>query len=211
MRINIVKRTSSPLRRIEPNQGAQLLTLAQLAARRDADALVEAASCEAERILSTARVEARRLADAARSDADRQGSRRWTDAAFELAREREQAVASLEREALALALEIARRIVGDVVADSNEAWVEIVARSTDRLRRDALLIIRHSPGDSERVDAVRNRLSGFREVVFESDEALDVGDCVAECAGVRVDARLSVQLAALERRLGGAPISEDRL
>lgn len=210
MRIDIVKGPALPLRRIDCAERSRLLTAVQAAAIREAEEIVDAARREADRLVAGARAAVCRIAVDARAEASREGSRHWNESAIALAQARDASIASVEREAVALALEIARRIVGDHVASSPGAWAELIARSTERLRRDATLVIRHAPVDSERVHVVRDRLKAFREVAFEPDDSLDAGDCIAECAGVRVDARIDVQLAAVERLLVDAAQSEER-
>jgi flagellar biosynthesis/type III secretory pathway protein FliH len=210
MRIEIIKGPVLPLRRIDRIQGARLVSAVQAAANRDAEALIDTARREAERIVAEARSEAGRVAGEIRAAAANDGARKWNEAALALARTREESMAGLEREPLALAVEIARRIVGDLVANSSEAWADLVERSTSRLRRDATLVIRHATIDTSRVDSVRDRLTAFREVAFEADDALGIGDCIAECAGVRVDARLDMQVAAIERLLLESPRTEAR-
>lgn len=210
MRIDVIKGPIAPLRRIDPARRVALLTAAQADANLRADEIVEAARREADRLIAAARSDAGRIAAQAHAEADREGARLWNAAALDLAQTREASIGTLEREALALAVEIARRIVRDFVAASPDAWADLVARCTDRLRRDARLVVRHATGDADRVSIVRDRLSAFRDVAFEPDESLDIGDCVAECAGVRVDARLDVQLAAIENLLVNPANSEDR-
>lgn len=209
MRIEVIKGPVLPLRRIDSAERTRLLTAAHVQAIREADEIVDEARREAERLVADARAAANRIACEARAEADREGARSWSESAMALSRAREASIASVEREAIALALEIARRIVGDHVASSPEAWAECIARSTERLRRDATLVIRHAPVDTDRVHAVRERLSAFRDVAFETDDSLEAGDCIAECAGVRVDARLDVQLAAIERLLVDTPRVEE--
>lgn len=209
MRIDIIKGPALPLRRIDSAERSRLLTSVQAAAIREAEEIVDAARLEADRLVGDARAAVCRIAVDARAEASREGSRYWNEAAIALSQARDASIASVEREAVALALEIARRIVGDHVASTPGAWADLIARSTERLRRDATLVIRHAPVDSERVHVVRDRLSAFREIAFEPDDSLDSGDCIAECAGVRVDARIDVQLAAIERLLVGTPRAEE--
>ncbi len=201
MRLTVVKGPVAPMRRLEPEAGVRLRTAVQDAARREANAIVDEAREDARRLVAAARAEAAGVEDEARRLGTRDGADRWTQAALALASAHAEALATLEREALALALEVARRIVRSHVASSSEAWAELVATSTSRLRRDGTLVIRFAPSDESRLEAVRERLASFREVTFERDDTLEAGDCIAECSGVRVDARIDVQIAAIERLL----------
>lgn len=208
MRIEILRVPSPAPRASEPSTSRVLLQAWRVAAERDAADIVQAARREADGIVEAARAEARRVASDARAAAFAQGVDEWTKAALALVSARAEAVASVEREALTLALEIARRIVGDLVEASPEAYVELVARACDSLRRDGTLVIRHARCDVERVAALRDRLRPFREIAFEMDPTLGSGDCLVECAGARVDARLDAQLATIGRLLLDTPAAE---
>lgn len=209
MRLEIINGPAAPMRRLEPSVGAHVLTGVHDAAKRDAEAILDSARRDAQRIVSHARIEADRIAEDARQSADRDGARRWNESALALSRARDEAIETVEREALALAVEIARRIVRTHLTTSAEGWADLIASSTERMRRDATLVVRYSTCDAERLEPVRERLSSFERVVFEPDDALGQGDCIAECAGVRVDARLDVQISAIERLLCAAGESEE--
>jgi len=209
MRIDIIKAPTAPMRELDSASTARLLNAARQAVDREVEALLDAARREADRLVGDAHIDADRIAARARDAADRQGARRWVEASVAFARVRQASTAAIEREALELAVEIARRIVGDHVSASAEAWADLVARTCERLRRDARLVVRHSADDADRIHVALERLSAFREVAFELDASLAAGDCTAECAGVRVDARLDVQLAAIEQVLLGASQEED--
>jgi type III secretion protein L len=166
------------------------------------------------RVLAEARDEADRMLAGARSDADAirraahdegraAGERRWSEAALALAERRSEALENLERDCVHLAIEIARQIVGASVSAGAAAVEEIAARACAPLRRDAALVVRVAASHAERVSALRDRLGESRAVTIEIDPSLGDADCVAECAGIRVDARLDVQLANIRRRLLG--------
>lgn len=209
MQIDIIKAPTAPLRQLDSASSARVLTAARQAAEREVEILLDAARREADRLVGDAHRDADRIAARAREAADRQGAQRWVDASISFARVRHESTATIEREALELAVEIARRIVGDHVSASAEAWADLVARTCERLRRDARLVVRHSADDADRIHVALERLSAFRDVAFEIDSSLAAGDCTAECAGVRVDARLDVQLAAIQQVLLGASEEED--
>ncbi len=78
------------------------------------------------------------------------------------------------------------------------------------LKRDGVLTVRVSRDDVDRIDPIRERLAQAGPVTIEIDPTLSSGECVAECAGVRVDGRLDVQLAAFEQRLLERPSSGGR-
>ena len=160
------------------------------------DALRVAASIEAD-----ARVEANAVRRAAATEGRAEGERRWTEAALALADARVEDTDALERDVVRLALEVARHIVGEALASDPRRAVDLAARACAGLRRDASLVLRISPVNADRADAIRERLGERGAVLVETDASLDDGECIAECAGVRVDATLDTQLEALGRRL----------
>jgi flagellar biosynthesis/type III secretory pathway protein FliH len=181
--------------------------------------LRDEALAEAERLVEDARDEARRLLDRARSEAfdvhlraarsgAEVGERKWAEAAIALAERRTEALENLERDCVHLAVEIARQIIGEALRVDGRLVESIAESACARLRADAALSLKVGPAHAERAAALRARLGAHRAVVVLVDGSLGDADCVAECAGVRVDARLEVQLANVERRLLGTPASE---
>jgi flagellar biosynthesis/type III secretory pathway protein FliH len=166
------------------------------AARIVEDALRVAASIEAD-----ARAEANAVRRAAAAEGREEGERRWTEAALALADARVEDVDAIERNVVRLALEVARHVVGDALASDPRRAVDLVARACAGLRRDASLVLRISAANADRAEAIRERLGDRGAVLVETDASLDDGECVAECAGVRVDATLDAQLEAIRRRL----------
>jgi flagellar biosynthesis/type III secretory pathway protein FliH len=102
-----------------------------------------------------------------------------------------------------LSIEIARRIVGEAVEIDPAAVGAIAARTCARLRRDAALKLWVAQCHAPLADELGARLGDARVVEIELDPSLDPASCIAECGGVRVDGRLSVQLATIRRRLLG--------
>ena len=106
----------------------------------------------------------------------------------------------LEDESVSMALEIVRRIAGDVAP---AAWLAAQARrAAEELVEQAPLALRVHP---ERVEAVREAL-GAAPTVFDdvgADESLAPEDCVIETRFGRIDTALETQLARI-RELGAS-------
>lgn len=173
-----------------------------------ADRMLANARDAAERLICDANAAVEQIHAAARDEGRLDGERQWAEAALALAERRDEALANLERDCVNLALEIARQIVVASVAIDATLVDEIAARACEPLRRDAALVVRMAPCHAARADEIRARLGETRVVTFEVDETLGSADCVAECAGIRVDARLDVQLAAVALRLLREPAQE---
>jgi type III secretion protein L len=201
LRLHIVK--GNPPSPTEGGRTTRLVSARRAAAATEAAALVDSAKLEAARIVAAARSEAGAIRSAAHDAGATEGERAWTEAAAALAERRAEAISGLERDCVLLSIEIARRIVGDVVAIDPSSVAEIAARACARLRRDAALRLWVAPCHAGRVEHIAARLGRDGSVELELDPSLDHASCIAECAGVRVDARVSVQLATIRRRLLG--------
>ncbi len=173
-----------------------------------ADRMLANARDMAEGLIEDANSTAAEIRTAAMEKGHMLGERQWAEAALALAERRSEALANLERDCVRLAIEIARQVVAAAVEIDTALVDEIAARACEPLRRDAALTLRVAPCHTARVEALRARLGETRVVRLETDDSLGPADCVAECAGIRVDARLDVQLAAVERRLLGESAAE---
>jgi flagellar biosynthesis/type III secretory pathway protein FliH len=181
-----------------------LVTERRRAAEQEATGLLNEAAAVAARIRGEAERDAEALRSSAHDQASVEGERRWVEAALALAERRSLALEDLEPSCVRLALEIARQIVGTALRTDADVFAGVAERACAPLRRDAELILYVSEADSDRLGPLRARVSGWKALRFELCADLEPGDCVAECNGVRVDARLDVQLAVIERRLLGA-------
>ena len=203
MPIEIVKADSCPKPAKTVPGLAAVVSSRREAARAEAEREVADARAEAEALVARAHAEAETVREAARRAGYDEGARSWTAAAVSLAERRASALGNIERACVELSLEIARQIVGAAVRLDRATVDEIAARACAPLRRDAALALRVSPHDAGRAAEIAARLGNGRAVVVEPDPTLAPGDCVAECAGVRVDARLDTQLAVIRERLTG--------
>lgn len=110
----------------------------------------------------------------------------------ELQRERQRDIARL-------ALEIVRRIAGEL--DKGAMVAGIAERAAAQLAPDSVAVVRVAPGA---VEWVRKRLDGRAGLTVEADPLLDGQDCVIETTLGRTHAGLDTQLAQIERMWGEA-------
>jgi flagellar biosynthesis/type III secretory pathway protein FliH len=185
---------------------------------RPADALVHGAAVRAREALEAAQVEAAQLraeARAERAQALSEARELGRQEGLALATEtvaRAQAVrarmrAAADDEPIALALAIARKVLGRELKLDRSAVVEIAAQALAEVRDRREVVLRVNPGDAAELRSQRTRLQELLPrapwLELREDEAVAPGGVVVETEAGVVDARLESQLAALERALRG--------
>ncbi len=112
-----------------------------------------------------------------------------------------------EAELRRLAVRIAEKVLGRELALSADAVVDVVRTALHAARSRREITVRVSPEDLEAVRAGRPRLlevlSRHPELVIRGDESVTRGGCLIDTEVGTIDARLEVQLAAIERALCG--------
>jgi type III secretion protein L len=112
----------------------------------------------------------------------------------------------VEREIAAVALEVARKLVGRVVAERPELVTELARRALEPVRARREVLLRVNPADAPRLREEQPRLAGLLDrapgVSVREDAGIEPGGVVVETEAGRVDARVEAQLAVLERALG---------
>jgi flagellar biosynthesis/type III secretory pathway protein FliH len=180
-----------------------------LIARRRREAAAEAAQIlddardTADRLVRDAADEAAAIRRAAAEEGRSAAERSWTEAALALSESAVAAVDRLESELVRLSIEIARHLVGESLTADPALVATLAARACRPLRRDAALVLRISTANEGQIGSIRERLADRGAVVVEVDPSLGDGDCIAECAGVRVDATIASQLENVRRRFAG--------
>jgi flagellar biosynthesis/type III secretory pathway protein FliH len=103
-----------------------------------------------------------------------------------------------EQQTVALALAVARRIVG-AAADQYAGLAAEVVRGALRSAGTKVLRIQANAAEVGAIEAALIDLG--RDVPVQSNAAVDVGGCIIDVENGRVDLRLDVQLASIERAL----------
>jgi flagellar biosynthesis/type III secretory pathway protein FliH len=166
------------------------------------------ARVEAERILA----EAHREADRLRAQAVAEGRERGLAAVTELLTAARAASVRAQQGAEAdlrtLAVRIAERILGREISLSPQAVVDIAAEALSYAGSPKEVLLRVHPDDLEALSRGRPRLlercARAQAVQFRADPAVGRGGCIVETELGTVDARLPLQLAAIERALLGS-------
>jgi type III secretion protein L len=192
----IVKGAPEEGRRIEAEVYEAGERARAVVAKAEADAAALRASAEADRDrLRAEAIEAGRAEGLARAAA----------ALASAARERDRRLAAVERELLALAVDVARKILGRELLLDPAAVVGIAreALAAARGRRELTLCV--NPADAGALRAAEGALAGavapFAGLAIREDAAVPPGSVVVETEAGLVDARLETQLAAVLRAL----------
>jgi type III secretion protein L len=186
----------------------RLLDRLELDARERARALL----AEAEAAAAAIRQEAERGRDEALRAASAAGREEGLASAaavlLQAADERRCRLEGLEREIAAVALEVARKLVGRAVAECPGLVAELALRALEPVRARREVLLRVNPGDAPLLRVEEPRLAALLDrapgVAVREDPAIHPGDVVVETEAGRVDARLEAQLSVLERALSEA-------
>jgi flagellar biosynthesis/type III secretory pathway protein FliH len=190
---------------------------------RPADALVRGATVQAREIVESAQAEAVQLRAAAErerastlaqaKDAGRQeGLALATELVARAHAVCERVRAAAAQEQLALAIAIARKVVGRELELNRSAVVEIAAQALAEVRDRREVVLRVNPGDAGELRSQQGRLQELlaraRWLELREDDAVASGGVVVETEAGVVDAQLDAQLAALERVLKEGELDE---
>jgi flagellar assembly protein FliH len=125
----------------------------------------------------------------------------------ELWEHREAVLAEVEPDVVRLALEVARRVVGDVASKERSVVERTVTEALRRVSGRDHLTLRINPEDLEPVRAERERwlalVEGVEHLEIVEDRRVPRGGALVTTRSGSVDARWTTQLAEIERALTG--------
>jgi flagellar biosynthesis/type III secretory pathway protein FliH len=177
---------------------------AVLAAREEAAREQDEAARASRAIVAAAHEEAEAIRSAARERGREEGQAAAASTLAQAAAARDRLLAAVEGEVVALALDIARRVVGELATREPAIAVESARRALAAARGRPGVLLRVHPDDAAAVRAARSALDrGIATgVALVEDPEVGRGGTVVETAdGTVADARLELQLAALGRAL----------
>jgi flagellar assembly protein FliH len=192
-------REGGPPRRVVPAEALQ--------ARHEADGILGAARTEAERVMREARDHAARVRMEAEAAGRRDARAEAARVVVEATRTRDRILRDAQDQVLRVAMAVARRIVGDQLAADPAAVRALAGRALDHARRARQVTLRIHPDDADAVAPLAQDWPGTLTVV--PDATLTRGDCLLHTDVGDVDARLHIQLAALERTLHEAAFASN--
>lgn len=124
------------------------------------------------------------------------------EALKELTRVKKEIRACAEKEAVDLALAVAKKIVCQEISANNQIVLNVVKEALKKVESKEEIIIKINPVDLKVIEKCREDIPGFfgeiSEVVFKADPSLTNGGCVIETRLGDVDARIERQLMAVE-------------
>jgi type III secretion protein L len=190
-----------------PEEGRRIEAEVYEAGER-ARALVVQAEADARKIRDDAEADRERLRAEAVAAGREEGLASAAAALAGAARERDRRLAAVERELVALAVDVARRILGRELALDPESVVGIAREALVAARGRRELTLRVNPADAAAVRGAPALLAGAlapaAAFAIREDPAVPPGGALVETEAGLVDARLETQLAALLRALEAA-------
>jgi len=192
----IVKGGSAGTRRIEA---------AEFDAAERARAIVAEAEARARELLEAAQAERERIRADAAEQGRAEGLARAGAALVAAAAARDRRLAGAEREVVALALDVARKVLGRELAQDPGAVADLAAQALAVARDRREVTLRVNPADADAIRAAAGRLGALLArapgLDVREDPTVERGGAVVETEAGRVDARVEAQLAALARAI----------
>jgi type III secretion protein L len=173
-----------------------------------ARALVAKAEDDARALRAEAEADRERLRAEAVTAGRAEGLASAAAALASAARERDRRLAGVERELVALAVDVARRILGRELAADPDAVVGVAREALAAARGRRELTLRVNPSDAGALRGAQAVLAGAiapaAAFAIREDPTVPPGGALVETEAGLVDARLETQLAALLRALEAA-------
>lgn len=115
---------------------------------------------------------------------------------------KEQILLDSEREAVELALAIARKIVCQEVATDRNVVLNVVKESLRKVVGHKKIKIRLCPDDLQFMNDAKSQIPGltedFEKIIFEADKSIMNGGCIIDTRFGDIDGRIDSQLQAVE-------------
>jgi len=188
-----------------PPPGGSRIEAAAYDAQERARAVVAAAEDEARRLRAQAEAEIARARANAAEEGRREGLSQAAAALARAAAARDRRLALAEREVAAVAIDVARTLIGRELDQDPGTVADLAARALSAARDRREVTLRVNPADAEAIRAAAGRLAAMLArapgLEVREDPGLARGDAVVETEAGRVDARVETQLAALARAL----------
>jgi len=200
-------------RYLSSEQQALLIGLLSDDVQAQADGIVARAQREAAALIAAAEASVETIKAAAFDEGFARGQSEGYDAALaamqpyadlvQAASEEGQALRAalldgVEQQTVALALAVARRVVG-TVADEHAGLAAEIVRGALRSAGARVLRVQANSADLSAIEAALH--DAGRDLPVQSNAAVPVGGCIIDVEHGQIDLRLDVQLASIERAL----------
>ncbi len=124
------------------------------------------------------------------------------EALRELDRIKKEFSQALEKEALSLALAVARKVVGYEMQRNGDAIVQVIRQALGKVVDDGNIRVRVHPSQIQTIENARSEFADLvpktETIVFEADQSLTPGGCLIETSFGDIDARLETQFQVIE-------------
>ncbi len=159
----------------------------------------------ARRIVAGAEEERTRLSREAEMEGREAGLGRAAAALAGAAAARDHLLAGAQGEVVALALDVARKVLGRELAKEPSAIVDLAARAVAAARERTAVAIRSNPADVPALREAEGRLAALLALApglaLRPDPSVPRGSVVVETEAGRIDASVEAQIEALQRAL----------
>jgi type III secretion protein L len=165
--------------------------------------MVAEAEADARRIVAAAEEGRARLVAEATEAGRTEGLARAAAMLAEAALARDRILREAERDVVALALAVARKVLGRELATAPETVADLAAAALGEARDRREVVLRVSPTDAPEIRARGARLAALTRAPLEirEDPSLERGAAVVDTEAGRIDARVEAQLEAIARAL----------
>lgn len=174
-------------------------------ATRRARALLSRAEEDARAVLARAEQEREAVRAAAEEAGLRQARARAGALLAGAARERDRILAACEREVVALAIDVARKVIGRELRADPAAVAALAGPVLEAARGRRQVTLRIHPADAASIRAASSglapALAGVPPTSIEEDASLAPGDVVVETEADRLDARIETRIETLREAL----------
>jgi len=186
-------------------------------AQREAEGLLETARKRAEEIAAQAERDAQKALEESRREGLEAGRREavseqetWKQQEEETLRQKEdeldrrydERLDAIQNDLIDLTMEIAEKIIGVKLQESDEALLNIVGAALSRFRRSESVTVRVSGGDYRRLSGseefTKMTDESGKQVSLERDPKLHPGDCILETENELIDCGADGQLERLD-------------
>lgn len=159
----------------------------------------------AEAILSGVEEERKRILDQAYQTGHEQGLASVTEALLKVKEERAALLQTLEKDLVALACDIAEKVIGRELAEREGAIADLIHQALQGAIGQKVVVV-VNPHDLENVRnnqvILMQGLDAARHLQIRADEKVKVGGCLIESEIGTIDAELATQLGAIRGVLG---------
>lgn len=180
---------------------------------RRMDAAAEAGTQEVDKLRQTAALEKQQARDAGLAEGFENGKQavaaelegvlqRMRQAYMDIEKYRKQLYRKAEEETVALALAVARKIIGQEISVDRQIVLNVVKGALDKVVDHERVKIRINPQDLETLQTALfeflPHVESLENIHFEADAGLTAGGCVVETNFGNIDARMENQLDQIE-------------